>query len=369
MIKSKNREWDILSDQHKLDHIITRHLGGTMSAKTESQEFPVFLYKRRDDGSFIFSTAHDVPEGTDKFTITKTLKKQVEVDFRIFSKKDKMLLVKPVAARLAKFDRKFPRLAIKEETAYAANFLITPREIDLNKITGVTGQMLLGNLHKTLKTGFPESTLVFFDKAPIATEINAMKLHKLPLIIPDTETMKSSQNHKCFDITETWAAGNSLDDIQESYRKNKIRSVVYFPVFFNNSGYQMPVGFFHFEGKGVLPDGLIEEYTRLEEEYNNSILGSCQKEVNCKQEMLNISEGGALLKITDPELIESLLHRPRFSFDIVFKKQNPLRFFASICHIKKAEESIIIGTMFEGASDSKKNMDKLRTFLKLFSEQ
>lgn len=57
--------------------------------------------------------------------------------------------------------------------------------------------------------------------------------------------------------------------------------------------------------EGPISDKVIPLYEEMEEIFNSRMGDSNTKSLDKRQNILNISEGGILLEVTDPELIES----------------------------------------------------------------
>lgn len=366
-LMQSEREYEKFEDIKKIEYILKEYIGYKNMVLKDFEDKPeVFFLKKYEDGTYDFQVDPLVEFEDNSFVIFRTLNKHIEIKFTILKRNGGAIQCRPMWAKIAKFPRKFPRIENKEEFVYSNDFLIFPPGIDLAKISGFTGQMILENEHKTLCSN-TNSTLTFFDKTGNSAEISIMKLYKLPIAIKNTDTMENFQieNLKLFDLQEYYNAENTLQNKSVEYTQKNISCFVYYPVFFKNGKYSLPIGFFYFAGKEEkeIPE-IIKIYQEIERNFNEKILKTNQKKVNIKQKVVNVSEGGFLLKITESELINSLKEKDEFSVDLVFKKQAPLQFHARVKYISEGN-AYYVGAEIIGSSDTKKNMENLRTFLKL----
>jgi hypothetical protein len=87
--------------------------------------------------------------------------------------------------------------------------------------------------------------------------------------------------------------------------------------------------------------------------------------VSVHQSIIDISRGGAKLKITDNDLKKYIQKSRGFIFDIVFKLQAPMTIYG---HIKTTstdpEGNLLLGVDFEGNSSRKDEMKRFYDVLK-----
>lgn len=121
--------------------------------------------------------------------------------------------------------------------------------------------------------------------------------------------------------------------------------------------------------EGPISDQVVPLYKEMEEIFNSRMGDSNTKSLDKRQNILNISEGGILLEVTDPELIQSFLHKPVFTADITFKMQAPLRFAFHIRHISQVGEIYHVGAEIVGSNDAKANMTLLKKNMNFIKTQ
>ncbi len=82
------------------------------------------------------------------------------------------------------------------------------------------------------------------------------------------------------------------------------------------------------------------------------------------QEIMDISRGGAKLKITDNNLKRYILKSKGFIFDIVFKLQAPITIYGDIRYTyMDSEDNLIVGVDFAGNSSRKDEMKRFYSII------
>jgi len=83
------------------------------------------------------------------------------------------------------------------------------------------------------------------------------------------------------------------------------------------------------------------------------------------QRVVDISRGGAKLKITDKNLQKYILRSKGFIFDLVFKLQAPITIFGEVkVSYTDDEDNLFVGVDFEGNSSRKDEMKRYYSILK-----
>jgi hypothetical protein len=87
--------------------------------------------------------------------------------------------------------------------------------------------------------------------------------------------------------------------------------------------------------------------------------------IEIKQQMIDISRGGARLLFEHPELKKYMMKARGFVFDIVFKLQQPITIYGEIKFTAVDEDqNLVIGVSFSGNSSRKNEMHHLYSVLK-----
>jgi hypothetical protein len=86
--------------------------------------------------------------------------------------------------------------------------------------------------------------------------------------------------------------------------------------------------------------------------------------ISKRQSVGDISRGGMRLIITDPELKKFLVHQKGFSFDVVFKLQQPITVFSEIVWTATTPQNdLAIGVSIRGFSSRKGETDRYHQYI------
>jgi len=157
-----------------------------------------------------------------------------------------------------------------------------------------------------------------------------------------------------------------INDGMREYKKEKIISEVMIPiVFIGHDGNSIPLGMIHLISKSKQIDELtILELQAKTFEMVDRIRESNTMLINKKQNINNISKSGLQLKITDDELKTFLKHQKGFSFDIVFKLQQPITVMTEIKYVGTLEsEEVLIGVKILGSSSRKGEAERYTKYI------
>ncbi|HEY1405960.1 MAG TPA: hypothetical protein VF857_05065, partial [Spirochaetota bacterium] len=81
--------------------------------------------------------------------------------------------------------------------------------------------------------------------------------------------------------------------------------------------------------------------------------------IEAKQQLLDISRGGARMKIDDTQLKAAMLKARGFVFDIVFRLQAPITVYGEIKFTAvEPDNSLLVGVSFTGNSSRKDEMKR-----------
>ena len=86
--------------------------------------------------------------------------------------------------------------------------------------------------------------------------------------------------------------------------------------------------------------------------------------INKRQSVGDISRGGMRLVFTDPELKKFLTHQKGFSFDVIFKLQQPITVFTEISYTGfTPQQDLAIGVVIKGFSSRKGESDRYHQYI------
>ena len=159
----------------------------------------------------------------------------------------------------------------------------------------------------------------------------------------------------------------SVENLMNSYRKSLIVSEAIVPIIYKDySGNNIPLGYFHLitKTKNIemdtitqLKDMAIEIVQRIQD--SNTIF------IDKKEDINNISEMGIQLKIENDETKKHLMNQHGFSFDVIFKIQQPITIFAEIVYTAEIPDGpLIVGVEIYGRSSRKNDMKRYKDLLR-----
>ena len=147
-----------------------------------------------------------------------------------------------------------------------------------------------------------------------------------------------------------------IQEKMDEYRREKIISDVIVPIIYiNHANEPISLGYFRLKSKTKpIEIDVVIQLKILSFEMVDKIRDSNTMLIDKKQKITNISHFGLLLRIDDSELKRFLLHQGGFSFDVIFKLQQPITVFTRIVHTTKISNGpLLIGVYAFGYSSRK----------------
>ncbi|PJZ71547.1 hypothetical protein CH373_00470 [Leptospira perolatii] len=360
------RVWDTIRDPEKVGYILKEYVhnnGLFLKENPLKQELQILQVS--PEGKLLLRIDPDFAHTNSEITVYKTLSKHMEIGFQIESvNNDGVAVCKPEFIRIAKDGRVTSRIDGLAGKVVAHRFHMVKKDQDATKVFGTSGQILLTDLHKNLLAEFPSSKLLFPSQKELSPEQEIAKRTGKPILITDAVSLSqpaSLDGFELLNLKSEWEEEMILEDRLNAYRLGKIKSFAVFPIYYTDpSGKNLvAIGYTESKEESIDPRVLIR-YKELEETFNKRIDDSNTLDIDIRQNILNASEGGILLEVTEPQLIESFLHKPFFTADLTFKMQAPLRFAFKIRHISKVGEIYLVGAEIVGSNDAKANMTLLK---------
>lgn len=251
--------------------------------------------------------------------------------------------------------------------------MVNDDQVVINNIRAAKNviQASLFNIPTSVKVHFSQQKQIM---ASMADEVNVdvfdKKDDKLELVrktgkilhIPDTQDIVSymPEDTEAF-IDYRQFLNTDIDSVMKEYKTKKIVSELIVPVtYVGHDGKAIPLGFIHLISKSdpiqidqalMLKAQAFEMVDRIRE--SNTML------INKRQSIENISHGGLKLRISDEELKQFLIHQKGFSFDVIFRLQQPITVFTDIIYTGSTPENdLMIGVKIIGRSSRKGEIDR-----------
>lgn len=350
-----DREWAPMEESLNIQDLYKQMMNAEgLYLKGYDTQIKLRFKGERPDGSHIFEMEAIPDFPTERFTVYTTPSFQVEVDYQILSKKDNLLLGKLIEKRQSFAVRQDPRNEKVYGSVLASNFLVAKTDIDFSKLTGVSSQVILTDIHRNLLKDYPQSKVVFISSSEMNDEVELMQLYKKPLYLINTQVMESAPLPDVYDPKETFEEDFLLDDKIAEYKRKKMSSFLYYPIFIKMND----LHFFAYLSleyeKSPVPIAVFELFKEVEITFQERIMDSNTHILDLKQNVLNVSKGGVAIEVRDPEIIKSLMIKPSMTIDINFKMQAPIRMAMELRHMEEIHDFYVVGTRIIGLSGGDK---------------
>lgn len=306
---------------------------------------------------------------TDKIiSIYGLSEKYLEVDFEIVEERGPGYFhCRIMSARRAVKGRKDLRFRVNADEAYATNFKISKHTIDISGFNIPTSiKVVLDQFHSSNSSMSDIVKVDVFSTGERDSVLKYMKKTGKTLFVPDAADPEAyeAMNEDFIDARELFGAEFNLlmkRNVEKGYK-----SIIIVPVLYIT------------EVSDTIPFAYIQlisktEYFTLDKVLDikaqsfklvDRIRDANTLLIPVHQEIIDISRGGAKLRITNENLIKSMLKSKGFIFDIVFRLQAPITIYGDIKATYGDESGgIFVGVDFEGNSSRKDEMKRFYSIL------
>jgi len=321
----------------------------------------------RPDGSHIFEmeVAFEIPGNS--FTVYTTPSYHAEIDYELVSQKDSLILGKFIDARQSLQTRSEDRNSKVFGNVLASNFLIAKTNIDFSRLTGVSSQVILTDIHRNILKDYPKSKVVFLANTELGEEVQLLKENKKPIYVINTGIMESLRSEEIFDPKSSFEEDFIIEDKIAEYKRKKMDSFIMYPIFIRMN----ELHFFAYltldQEKSPIPFEVYEKYKEVEATFQERIMDSNTHVLDIKQNIFNVSRGGLSIEVRERDIIKSLKVKPTMTLDVNFKMQAPLRMAVELKHMEEVKDYFVIGCQIVGLSGDKKAKDIYYSLITFFS--
>ncbi len=338
-IKEVSRTWDYVNDPNIINNLILVKLNKRSLYLKNSIPPAEFVPNQEKEGGieFLYNPSIDIQT---KVILYLDLNRHFEFHFSLKEVLSPgVAILVPEIVKVSKQQRKFSRIDVKDDSVTAANFRVSKNKISSNNIQfQISTKIIFPQFEEKYKTKYP------------AIRIMLPNDKNLPLQITKEEIIKP----QTIQVDSKYILVYPL----LTYQKNKFAPITYILLFLEE---KIP--------KERETEILIE-LERIADELYEKIIEVNTVLIKEKQRIINISEGGAAIEITNEELMKLMPYQDSFTFDLVFKLVAPIRMFAEIKYIhqliSEEKEFLVVGVDFagEGYTEFKKNnRDLLKSLL------
>ena len=321
------------------------------------------------DGTVMLVTDTDYRAEGDMITVYGLSDKYIEVDLRILDERGPGYFhCEPVGGRRALRGRRDLRFKVDIDEVVATNFRISRHTIDVAGFNIPTSIKVVLEQFQSQNSKMSDFVKVDVFK-PDERDRVLLHIKKTgkTLWIADTSSDESYRalNDEFVDLHDLY--GDDLHTVSKRYVEKGYTSILVVPIIYiTEEATSVPFAYIqlvskskHFSLDDVL---MVKDHSfRLIDRIRdaNTIL------VPVHQRILDISRGGAKIKITDKNLQKYVARAKGFIFDIVFKLQAPITIYGEVKVSYTDEEgNLYVGVDFEGNSSRKDEMKRYYSILK-----
>lgn len=355
-----SRPYQIITEPEKIEHMIKNYvLGKTYLLKGYFEEYSVKIEEFLPKTGMIVSCFTQLVEAASFYRV---FKKYMEVSTLVEDDLgNNRYKVNVQAIKIATNDRKYPRIVAPPDTV-TINSIRAARNVIKASLFNIPTSVKVhfAEYEKRLKHYADEVHIKVFEGHEDKFEL-VRKSSKV-LWLANTQNVESYIPPDEEGFVDYRAALNiDIGEVMNNYRKNKIVSEAIVPIIYvGHDGASIPLGYIHLVSK-TKEIGLdtIMELKALTFEMVDRIRDSNTMMINRRQAVTNVSLGGLQLRISDPELRQFLVHQKGFSFDIVFRMQQPITVSSEIIYTGvDKNHDLIIGVKIMGWSSRKGEMER-----------
>ena len=296
-------------------------------------------------------------QSLEKLILYTDIIKHIELDTELVKKLSlESIEVRVLNIKIAKMNRLEKRVKTNLGSAvHISNFRMSKNILEKNPMAySISNKVIFNEFEKELKTFHPGGIIREINPSDISFETRVVKKGKKGLIIQSIGDKNDIPAREDMFFLE----GSFRDELIKSiveYEKQSVKSFLIKPFYYEtNEKEKIPMGYIFLKSKEI--NYTFADYDKLEDlcaSIINRIKDANMITLPVQQKVLDIGNGGILAEIDDPQLKNYIKNRKEFTFDVVFRLQQPLRFYGTAKHIRKnAEGNLIAGIEFSGIVQS-----------------
>ncbi|HNL09109.1 MAG TPA: DUF1577 domain-containing protein [Turneriella sp.] len=359
------RKYQVIEDHAKMGGMLKQYAAGKVFyLKGFYERIEVKVLDFKEPNLLIVDSLRDI-EG--EVTLFHTFNKQLEVIGEVVDKLvNTQYKISVSRVRIATSDRKSPRHKMSSDQVVINSIRAARNTINASLFNVPTSVKIhLEKFQQRLQDFADEVKVKIFEKDDEKTEL-VRKTMKI-LMIHDTQDIMSyipEDTEGFVDYREH--LNTEIGTVMEDYRKRKIVSEMIVPIIYlGHDGGSIPLGYIQLishEKKLGMDTAL--ELKMLAFEMVDQMRDSNTMLISKRQSVGDISRGGMRLVVTDTELKKFLVHQKGFSFNVIFKLQQPITVFTEIVWTAMTPQNdLAIGVSIRGFSSRKGESDRYHQYL------
>lgn len=368
VIVERARDWEFVKEPQKILYLLKEKIKSRSFYQKNSEPPAEFYPEAFTDQGVEFICPPQTGKDED-FVLYTTLNRHLEIDFDFGEELEPgRILLLPKEARISKVTRQGKRFPNVNHYVVANNFMVSKDKITVNMaVPQVANKVIYGEFERTLGKVYPGIKLYdYADKSrPELTRL--MNRGTKSILIEDVGDAGSyaPPGDEFLNVAE------ELDDqFQPTMRKlqeDHITSLLVVPLLYELPDHTLaPLGFMYGESRGERYDrATFEKWKENSQEIIARITDANTVQVKTKQNVVNFSEGGVALEITDSELMKYVPNRSTLTFDLVFRMQAPIRFHGKLAHMVDYGGRIVAGVNLSGSGHSETRQSAVERYRSL----
>ncbi len=360
------------SDFDSIDEIVSvleKHIGKRrLNLKFGSEKREVFVEEYNDDGTLVLVLDSECKAHGD-FLLYGLSDKYIEVDLRFMEElSPRLLKCKILGARRATQGRSELRFAVQPGSAVATNFRLSKNTIEISKFNIPTGIKVVLDQFQSANSHLADYFKVDVLSSDVKDELlKSIRNTGKNLFIPDCSDISSYGARSDNFLDPSVIYGSGIKDVMRKDIEKGLKSIIIVPVvYLTDDGRSIPFAYIQAVSKtSVFTPDMVVELKEMSFQLVDRIRDANTFSSSVRQDFIDISRGGAKLKITDGELKRYVAKSKGLIFDIVFKLQAPITVYGEVKTVVTDEDgNLVVGVDFGGNSSRQGEMERFYDVLK-----
>ncbi len=371
MLNIKQRKERTFDQIKSLDDVLeilkTQFVGRKLHLKYSVERTEVQVSEFFDDKTLMIITDPDFSVGDGRIIMYGLLDKYIEIDLRVEEVRGPgYFRCSILSVRKAAAGRRDLRFKVNPEEVVATNFKFSKHTIDLTNFNIPTSIKVILDQFQSSSSSLADILRVdvFGQMDKVMEEIR--KTGKT-LYIQD-----ASDSDSFSAITDDFVDARSLygDELGNIIKKNVERgykSIIICPlIYITDSEQSIPFAYIQLiSTTEIFPLEKVLDVKDIAFKLVDRIRDANTLTLPVHQQIVDISKGGAKLRITDENLKKYLFKARGFIFDIVFKLQAPITIYGEIRYTNFDDKNnLFLGVDFAGNSSRKNEMKRFYSIMK-----
>lgn len=375
MTAKGGRLWQRTRDREVIENLLNGKLARALFHPTGGETGQIRLIHDPSGRLISECEATSLPPG--RVTVWTRAGRHVELDLNVVESENGsgQMFVEPLEARISAVERTIDRVNVINEAVLASNFAISRPAVTIDAAgvhLGVAGRLIVKEVEKQMAREYPGVRIYELDDPTRPPETRILAGSTRSILIADTSDPRSFEpmSEEFADLGALLKPKGLWDSTVRRYHSERIGSVLTVPLLYETPGAVHVFSFMHLTSPvpNELNFAVLCRWREIAFDIQERLAGASPVQVKDRQRILDISESGAKLSLTNPDLVRYVPEQSRMSFDLVFRLQAPVRVNSVVVYVRPEEDHLIAGVHFRGFGFSEAPIDlreRLRTYIKM----